>query len=196
MPERSIDNEDKSQDSRARAFRDRFRFVAGELGAKSLNDIESLKFRWLSNLYGYDKLLSNVDRITVEKVDGKRLGPAWKVTDNSGSAVILEEHETGLEVLYVVSSLSSIIALVQSIINALGKHRRNRYFPEELIHEQQIEKRKIVDGGKLEEDFIPSLEFWFLTHLIEQNERLVDRISSMEKQLQELKSSMGQSKKK
>lgn len=195
MSKKSTDDENEVESPRAKEFRERFGIAAAELGARSPSDIESLKFRSLSNLYRYDELLKNLDGIRTKKVGGWHYGTAWKVTDNSGNAIILEEHETGLEILYVVGSVSSIIALVQSIISAFGKHRGHRFFPEELMHELRIERRKFGGGGKLEEDFIPSLEVWIVTHLIEQNDRLIERISSMEKELQELRESIGQVKK-
>ena len=196
MSKKSIDGENEVESPRAKDFRERFGIAASELGAMSPNDIESLKFRSLSNLYRCDELLKNLDGIRTQKVGGRHYGTAWKVTDNSGNAIILEEHETGLEILYVVGSVSSIIALVQSIISAFWKHRGHRFFPEELMHELRIERRKFTGGGKLEEDFIPSLEVWIVTLLIEQNDRLKERISLMEKELQELRDSIGQIKKK
>ncbi len=110
--------ESVSMRDRTQNFRAKFQAAARELGCDSHQGILSLKFREMTHAGDYPALLHTLEPLKAEEVRGDYQGHAWKLTDPKSNAIILVEHETGLEILYVAGASASILGLIPLVINA------------------------------------------------------------------------------
>ena len=151
---------------REKAFKEKFNNAAHNLGVLP-NQVVSLKFRETVSSYSeYHHLLEMLKHemgISYKKLKDNFQGTGYLLND-SHSKVIVVEHETGLEILYIVGSIASIIGLVHFISqcwNSMRGHfgfRHNRSF-------RDIEIRKLDDKGRIEEDHVHELEIHGATFL-------------------------------
>ncbi len=174
-------------DWRKKAFLAKFQAATLELGASSHHDIESLKFRDSTSYQDYRDLIRELAPLKVVEVQGEYQGKAWKLTDTDGNSIIIVEHETGLEILYIVGSVASILGLVPKVINS-WKMMRNHWLPHRgRFGIDEMERRRFGKNNKLIEEPAPPLEAIMLQHLLNQHDNLSKRISSLEDEVSGLK---------
>ena len=107
------------------------------------------------NTYKGRELISKYlnDTNTIQKLKDNFQGTGYLLTD-SHSKVIIVEHETGLEILYIAGSISSLIGLVPYVIkgwNIMRGFNNSRHYSRDL---RNIEIRKLDDAGHLKEDHV------------------------------------------
>jgi hypothetical protein len=176
------------KDWRRQSFLAKFQAAAVELNAASHRDVESLKFRGSTSSQEYRELLAELGPLKVVEIQGNYQGKAWKLTNADDNSIIIVEHETGLEILYVVGALASIVSLVPLVVNVWNRMRdhwppyRGRFGP------GGPEKRHFNRKDRLIEEPAPPVEVIMLHHLLNQHDRLSARISSLETEVSNLKS--------
>ncbi len=141
-------------DYREKAFKEKFADAAAQLGVSS-EQIVSLKVRENVGAYHeYQELLGVLGRearIDHAPVPGNFQGKGHLVGDTK-TKIIIVEHETGLEILYVAGSIASIVGLVPLVLQCWravrGHLRGSRHhdFP------ATVETRRLDSGGHLVEE--------------------------------------------
>ena len=118
------------------------------------NELISLKVRENSNYQEYKVLLDDLEKsgLSTTQIDGKLQGNGYLVA-NFDSKVIIVEHETGLEILYIAGSIASLLALPQIILFYWEKANslKNR-FMHHFNDDGGIEIRKLDNSGQLVEE--------------------------------------------
>ncbi len=176
------------KDLRKKTFLSKLQAATAELNASSHRDIESLKFRDSTSSHDYRDLITELGPMKVVEIQGDYQGKAWKITDADDNSIIIVEHETGLEILYVVGAVASIVSLVPIIINTWSRMRdhwpphRGRFGP------GGPERRRFDRNDRLIEEPAPPVEAIMLQHLLNQYDKLNERISSLETEVSGLKS--------
>jgi len=185
----------KQEDWRQKTFLAKFTSAATELGARAPSDIESLKFRGLVAFLDHGPLLTQLKPLKPQKVKGDYQGRAYKLTDVEGDHLIVVEHETGLEILYIAGSLSSIIGLV--IVAAMNWDRIRGHWPpfRGRFAGGDLERRRIDPNGKLIEEPAPPVEAVLVYYVLKQQDILIKRISSLEAEVLLLKKLLEKSQK-
>ncbi len=175
------------EDLREKAFLAKLQAAAAELNAASHRDIESLKFRDSTSSHDYRELLAELGPLKVVEIQGDYQGKAWKITGADDNSVIIVEHETGLEILYVVGAVASIVSLVPIIVNIWSGMRD--HWPPHRVHfgTGGPERRRFNKNDRLIEEPAPPVEAIMLQHLLNQYDKLSDRISSLETEVSGLK---------
>jgi hypothetical protein len=175
-------------ENRDQRFLAKFKAAAFELGCNSHREIESLKFR--GNGYAtdadYRKLLEELKSLRVTelaegKPSGDYQGRAWKVTDSELNSVIIVEHETGLEILYVAGAVASVASLVPLIIN-LWNRLRNHDFPSPWrTGPHRLERRMLDERDHLIDSPFASLDVVVIQRLAREYSELKQRVAHLEK---------------
>jgi hypothetical protein len=176
------------KDWRRKNFLAKFKAAAAELNADSHRDIESLKFRDVIGFHDYKELVNELGPLKVIEIKGNYQGRAWKLTDADSNSIIIVEHETGLEIIYVVGALASIVSLVPIIINTWGRIRDHWPPFRGRFGTGTLERRRFNKNNRLVEEPAPSVEAIVLQHLLRQYGTLSERISSLETEVSSLKS--------
>jgi hypothetical protein len=142
---------DKSH-TRIQSFREKFDAASQHLHCTT-EQIVSLKFRDDNVNYGdYRDLfhqLENQAGVKSESIKGDFQGSAFLV-GNTKTKIIVVQHETGLELLYISGSVASLISIIPVVVQFWGfirKHHGRQHPPD--IH--QIETRRF-EHGQLVED--------------------------------------------
>ena len=168
-------------------FLAKFQAVAAELNASSHRDVESLKFRASTSDSDYKALLADLGSLTIVAIKGDYDGKAWKLTDANDNSIIIVEHETGLEILYVAGAVASIVSLVPIIVG-IWNGMRDHWPPlRERFGTGRPERRRFNKNDRLIEELAPPVEAIILQHLLNQYDKLSDRISSLETEVSGLK---------
>ena len=176
------------KDWRRKTFLAKFQSAAAELNAASHRNIESLKFRDIIGFHDYRELLKELSSLKVLELQGAYQGKAWRLTDADDNSIIIVEHETGLEILYVVGAIASIIGLVPIIINTWGRVRDHWPSFRGRFGTGTPERRRFDRNNRLVEEPAPPVEAIVLQHLLRQYGTLSERISSLEAEVSSLKS--------
>ena len=176
------------KDWRRKNFLAKFKAAAIELNAALYCDIESLKFRDIIGFHDYRELVKELGPLKILEIQGDYQGRAWKLIDADDNSVIIVEHETGLEILYVVGAVASIVNLVPIIINTWDRIRD--HWPPFRGHfgKGTPERRRFDRNNRLVEEPAPPVEMIVLQHLLRQYGTLSERISSLEAEVSSLKS--------
>ena len=147
-------------DYRTESFRKRFIGAAQAFGITSEN-IVSLKLREIVNSSApYNELIDTLTReagLNYKRVDNN-LGQAHLFSDNKNK-IILIEHESGLEILYIAGSIASLIGLVPLILqywNTIRNHFNGRHHFDR--HDMDI--RRIDSNGNLHEEHIHEIDMF------------------------------------
>jgi hypothetical protein len=178
--------QDKWSKLREKAFLARFQTVAKELNVGSHHDIESLKFRASTSDLEYKELLVDLKLLEIKEIKGNYDGKAWRLTDTGNNSIIIVEHETGLEIFFIVTGVASIIGAVPTVINAWNR-LRNHWPPfRERFGTGGIERRRFDKNNKLIEEPAPSVEVIILQHLLNKHDELTSRVSSIETEISRL----------
>jgi hypothetical protein len=145
-------------DYREETFRRRFENASKEFGVRP-NQVVSLKLRENVNTSEYREFFHVLERemglrVVPSKVDLQ--GQGYIVADHKVQ-IFLVEHESGLEILYAVGAIASIIDMIPRIIQAwrfLHIHIRGHHGTDL----NEIEIRRIDQHDKLVEEHIPDVE--------------------------------------
>ena len=177
-------------DYRTDSFLRRFTSALPYLKAQSIQELVSLKHRdTVANYSEYsdfveDYLIGTL-RLDVKPID--LAGRAWIVTDNSGNSVILVEHETGLEILYISGSIASLIALIPMISSGWAK-LRGRFSRHHFDHpDNGIEIRRFNQGKILIEEKTPSVEVYVFNTAFQDHALLKSKVRELEAEINKLK---------
>jgi len=140
-------------DCRTQKFRTKFDDAARQLGTV-LEQVVSLKLRESIGGYGeYKELLhalQNEAGIKSTPADGNLQGHGY-LLESSKTKIIIVEHETGLEILYIAGSVASLLGLIPLVLKCWSAVRsfrgRDRHLPE-----GRMEVRRLDNGGRLIEE--------------------------------------------
>jgi hypothetical protein len=72
--------------------------------------------------------------------------------ENNKNKIIIVEHETGLEILYIAGSIASLIGLIPLVLQSWRSIRGNFSRRNHLDHD--IEIRRVDNNGHLREDHV------------------------------------------
>jgi hypothetical protein len=146
-------------DYRTKSFQEKFTSASAVLGVPP-QEIMSVKVRDMVNSYGeYDSFFHELEHrhnLKLASVSGQFQGKGFSLSDDRNT-VILVEHETGLEILYIAGSVASLISLVPLVVQkwrAFRQHRQHR--PGHEPHE--IEIRRLDAAGNLIEEHAHSFD--------------------------------------
>lgn len=178
-------------DYREKAFKEKFRNASKYLDGVPYN-IVSLKFRETVSSYSeYHDLLNTLEQeanINYKKLNENFSGTGYLLTD-SHSKVIVIEHESGLEILYIAGSIASLIGVIPVIWQYWSK-MRNHFIDRHHHGFKEIEIRKIDENGNIKEDRICASEMFnnFLpsSALITAARHLEDDIEKLQEEVKSL----------
>ena len=190
-------------DYRLKQFTEKFDSAKKIFNAKSLREIKSIKFReHCINNSDYSRYVDYVRHnlgVAVSPINmGQFQGNAYQVKDKSNNSIIIVEHETGLEILYIAGSVASLIGLVPLAINAWKMFGRRHGF-HDRYHDDlngEAEIRNIDINGNLVEQKIWNVENYINTINFEVYKETENDINEMKKQIAELKAEIKMIKKK
>jgi len=172
-------------DYREKTFREKFDNASLHLGVNP-KQIVSLKFRETVSSYSdYHSLLDALQReanISYQKLNDNFQGTGYLVADKN-SKIILLEHETGLELLYIAGSIASLVGLIP-LIRQCWMSMRNHFEPHRHRDFRDIEVRKLDDNGKLKEDHVLENEM-FCAPL--PSSLVISATQNLEKEIKDLK---------
>jgi hypothetical protein len=172
---------------RKQQFLEKFNAAAAELGASSYHDVESIKFRDSSGSQDYRDFLDELGLLRVREIQGNFQGKAWRLSDNNNNSIILVEHETGLEILYIVGAVASIVGLVPMVVNLWNRMRDHWPPHHERLGLGRTERRRFNNKDQLVEEPAPPIELMMIQYLLGQHEKLNDQVLSLEKEVTKLK---------
>jgi hypothetical protein len=153
-------------------------------------DIVSLKYREIRDHNYYQELLSNLNNIEglkIENLGHIMNGISYKISYGS-QRVVLVEHETGLEILYISGSIASLIALILQVASMIsGRRKGMQGYPNDL---RDVEVRYFDKKGEFIEDhrsnYLPFEIFLLPQALITDIEMLNKRVANLEKKIKQL----------
>jgi len=194
-------------DYREESFRRKFSSAAQHLNVSS-DRIVSLKLR--ENVGSYKEYRELLDTLQLEagihcsEVDGDLQGRGYLVGFGTPK-LLLVEHETGLEILYIAGSIASLFSLVPMILQGWAAIR-GRFPRRGRLINPPVEIRRIDHAGRLQEEHlhdpqlsVPLLPMGALApavtiaatimesdtkNLVRQIEELTSRIDAIEKKAQ------------
>jgi hypothetical protein len=183
-------------DNRTNQFVRKFKNAQTLLEPGSIHEIISLKYRenCVNNseyVHFIDHYLRNEVGLEIKPANGDFWGKAWIVSGPRKNKIILVEHETGLEILYVAGSIASLIALIP-VINSGWKWFRNSRGRAGLFRpdREEIEVRRINAKNAIIEQPIQNIEVFLFNAGLEENAVLYDRVRLLEKEVAALKKNM------
>jgi len=141
-------------DYREKTFKEKFTCAATHLGIKP-EQVVSLKIRDTVMSYSeYHDLIESLKReagFEYTKIDNGLQGQGYLLGDEK-SKIIIVEHETGLEILYIAGSIASIISLIPLVLQSWRSIRGNFSRKNNLDHD--IEIRRLDSNGHLREEHV------------------------------------------
>jgi len=203
-------------DYRQTAFSNKFKSASEHLDTNP-EQIVSIKVR--GKVYNYEdynlllEKLTHLIRVQPKAIQGDFQGNAYIVSDHR-QRVIIVEHETGLEILYVAASIASLVGLVPTILQLWNTIRTRKSNKSARYQVDSIEIRYLDSKGRLLEDkqldiisyynfnsILPILLFQrrleeldnSLQQYINDVEHLKQRVQAMEKSFSELLNDTNQS---
>jgi hypothetical protein len=138
---------------REKMFVEKFTSAAQYLGVTP-DQVVSIKLRdSVASHSEYDEMLHALEceaGIRWSKIDGSLQGQGH-FADHEGQKIIVVEHETGLEILFVAGSIASLIGLVPLVLQFWGAARGYLHH-QHARHFHDIETRWLDADGHLQED--------------------------------------------
>jgi len=153
--DRNFNHQQNIMDYRNEAFKKKFSDAARHLGVEP-DRIVSMKFRENVGSYSeYHELLRVLERefgIKWQAIDADLQGKGYLLSDGT-ARVLMVEHETGLEILYIAGSIASLIGLVPLLLQGW---RGLRGWSTGRHHDgiRGVEIRRLDENGQLTEDHI------------------------------------------
>jgi hypothetical protein len=138
---------------REEAFKTKFMNAGRHLGVTP-DQVISLKFRDMVSSYNdYHEMLQILEHETgIQSLSIKDdLQGRGHLVGKGDMKIIVVEHETGLEILYVAGSIASLVGLIPLVLHAWGAIR-GYIDRRHANHIRSIEIRRIDTAGKLHED--------------------------------------------
>ena len=190
-------------DWRTNEFLERFTIAKGILGAKTIQDLVSVKFRERCvNNGDYQELINFLEHDTnlnVKKIQVK--GTAWLISDKNNDQLILIEHETGPEILLNIAYnvAGSVVAyyllpyISQGLMYARDMFRRKYHHNDNMGDKTEL--RKFNLKNKLVEEQINSFEKYLTNIYNNQFGKMTKRIVKLENENKVLKSRLNKKKK-
>jgi hypothetical protein len=183
-------------DNRTEPFLRKFKNAQELLKAKSVQNIVSLKYRenCVNNseyAHFIDEYLRNDVGLDVNPAGSDFWGNAWVISNSAKNKIILVEHETGLEILYVAGSIASLVALIP-VINSGWKWFRNMRGRGSFSRpdREAVELRRISTKNTIIEQQIQNIEVFLLSAGLEENIALHNKVKLLEKEIAVLKKSL------
>ena len=145
-------------DYRQNTFKAKFTSAGQHLGVTP-DQVISLKLRDSVSSYSeYHEMLQVLEHeagLHWSEIDGELQGRGYLI-DHDGQKMIVVEHETGLEILYIAGSVASLIGLIPIVLQswaAIHGHFGHRH----AHHSSSVEMRRLDSHGNLQEDHSPGL---------------------------------------
>jgi hypothetical protein len=144
----------KIMNYREENFIKKFNSASRHFGVKP-NEIISLKIREMVNSYSeyheFLRVLEHEAGIKYSPIKGEMQGQGYLLTDGD-ARVIIVEHESGLEILYIIGSVASIVGIVPLVLQGWRAFRRRHIGRNPFADERAVEIRKLDEKGHLCED--------------------------------------------
>jgi len=180
-------------DHRTDSFVRKFKSAQLLLASGSIQDIVSLKYRdncvndseYAHFIEDYLKRSLGLD---VKPASGDFWGKAWVVSDNQGNKILLVEHETGLEILYIAGAIASLIALIPLVSSGWNWFRDGGFHTRfHRPDRQAIEVRRLNTENTVVEQQVQSMEVFVLNAGVEEIAGLRERVRLLEEEVATLK---------
>lgn len=158
----------------------------------AIQNIVSLKYR--DDCVSYSQYSDFVDHylraelhLDVQDLKGRFHEQAWLVSDTDKNRIMIVEHETGLEILYISSAVASIIGIIP-VICAGWKFFRGRFSHRSHPHDEDghLEIRKVDGHNVLVEQHVQNFETYVLASAWEDNVAMKNKIEQLEQKVDEL----------
>jgi hypothetical protein len=152
--------------------------------------IVSLKYREMRDSYFYEELLNslnNIKGLQIKKLGQIMNGISYKISYGKQELIIVE-HETGLEILYIAGSVASLIGLILQVASMIGdrKNRMHSYSNDM----RDVELRYFDKHGDFVEDhkhnYLPYEVFLMPQSIMEEIELLNKRVITLEKKIKQI----------
>lgn len=147
-------------DYREESFRQKFAGAAQHLSVRP-EQVVSLKLR--ENVSSYDEYRQLLDVLQHEaglqcsEIKADLQGRGYLLGDGKNNLIVVE-HETGLELLYIAGSVASLIALVPLVLQG-WRALRGQFSGRHMMPDQGMEIRRIDDSGRLHEEHVHDRHF-------------------------------------
>jgi hypothetical protein len=175
-------------DYRTEAFKTKLSDAGRHLGVTP-KDVVSLKLREnVSSNAEYREFFRALEHeagFQCTPVDGDFQGKGYLLADGS-SRVIIVEHETGLEILYIAGSIASLIGILPLIVQgwrAFRGHHAGRCD----FDDRGVEIRRIDEKGHLSEDHVHERSLFHNSQFTANTFLATSAAKTIESELQQLK---------
>jgi predicted RNA binding protein YcfA (HicA-like mRNA interferase family) len=178
---------------RTDSFIRKFKSAQLLLASGSIQDIVSLKYRDnCVNNSDYAQFIEDYLKhslgLDVKPASGDFWGKAWLVSDSHGDKILLVEHETGLEILYIAGSIASLIALIPLVSSGWNWFRdRGFHARYHRPDRQAIEVRRLNAENTVIEQQVQSMEVFVFNAGLEESVALRERVRLLEEEVADLK---------
>jgi len=175
-------------DYRTKNFIEKFTSAQKYLGTRSIQNIVSLKYRDNVGYSDYQRLIDELPqgeiKLEIKQIQGKFQGKAWLVKDKNQNAVILVEHETGLEILSIAADIISLLAIFP-VINSGWRFIRDRFANSRSHRDRmtEIEVRTINSKKQLSEKHVIDIENYVLEESLKEVVVLKAKVKQLEKEI-------------
>jgi len=175
-------------DGRTDRFLDKFSDTLNFLNGSSVQNLVSLKYRDSAGYSDYQRLIDELSqsgmKLEIKQIQGRFQGKAWLIKDQNKNAVILVEHETGLEILSIAADIISLLAIVP-IISSGWKFIRDRFAGPRFHHNRmtEIEVRTINSKKQLLEKHVVNIESYVLEESLKEVIALRTKVKQLEKEI-------------
>ncbi len=180
-------------------FKQKFEECGRLLNVKA-SQIVSLKYREMIDGGYYTELLDGLkatDGIHIKDIGSALNGHAYLVLRGTQN-IVLVEHETGLEILYIASSITGLIGFVLQVGSMIANRRRHHMGPP--LHLDDVEVRYLDQADNLIEehrhDYFPYEVFLPPETNQAEIERLTKRVATLERKLKAMTAKPAKRKKK
>jgi len=180
-------------------FRQKFNACGKYLNVKPTNLI-SLKYRENRDHQYYTELLGhlkNIKGFNIKNLGNVLNGQAYLISYGEQN-IVLVEHETGLEILYIAGSIASLIGLVLQISSTISNRRQ--HFDPISHYSEDVEVRYFDKTDKFIEEhkhnYLPYEIFLIPQSANIDIELLKKRIINLEKKINKLSKEQTKKKKK
>ncbi len=170
-------------------FKQKFEECAHVLNVKPTKLI-SLKYREVRDDGYYVELLNRLK--SINGIHIKDIGPALNghayLISLGGQNIVLVEHETGLEILYIAGSVASLIGFVLQVGSMIGSHRGHYIGPPSHLDDVEVRYFDEADNliGEHRHDYFPYEVFLPPETNQAEIDRLAKRVATLEKKLKVL----------
>ncbi|MFX0198105.1 MAG: hypothetical protein ACFFCW_18455 [Candidatus Hodarchaeota archaeon] len=178
-------------DFRHKTFKTKFKNAAKCLGVRP-EQVISLKFREIVRSYHeYDLLMDMLEHeagIVSSPVHENLQGQGHLIHDGKNQIIVVQ-HETGLEILYMFGSIASLLGLIPVVIQCWSRIRGNSR-RQHIDQSKQIEIRRLDKKGRIVEDRVPRLIGGFVSPFTLINNALIFAAQAIDSYLKTLKSEL------